>query len=290
MKKVIYFPSDISWPGGGGPKYEVIHPITHKPCKIPQRGWVYPTKERMDEMISQGLIHFGEDETTVPCNKTYLKENEYEVPYSVFYKDGRAATKRLKSLLAEGVFQNPKDEYILSTIFNYACDDDSIILDFFGGSASTAHAVFLNNIVNKSKRKFIIVQLPEQLDVRYDNATANDKKVIKKSIDFLDSISCPHTLDYIGMERIIRAAAKIRSENPNITADLGFRHFTLVEPSADALDKIERFSPNDNIFDIYNTIFDNFDVSTILTTWLVHDGYGFTASVKNIDFAGYKGY
>ena len=54
-EKGIYFPSDISWPGGGGPKYEVIHPITHKPCKIPQRGWVYPTKERMDEMISQGL-------------------------------------------------------------------------------------------------------------------------------------------------------------------------------------------------------------------------------------------
>lgn len=65
----IYFPSDISWPGGGGPKYEVLHSVTKKPVRVPNRGWVYPSKERMDEVIAQGLVHFGKDETSVPCKK-----------------------------------------------------------------------------------------------------------------------------------------------------------------------------------------------------------------------------
>ena len=77
----------------------MLHPVTHKPVKIPNRGWVYPTKARMDEVIKQGLVHFGEDEDSVPCKKTYLSDGEYATPYSVFYKDGRAATKRLRSLM-----------------------------------------------------------------------------------------------------------------------------------------------------------------------------------------------
>lgn len=106
----VYFPSDISWPGGGGPKYEVLHPVTHKPVKVPNRGWVFPTPARMEEMISLGLVHFGDDENSVPCKKTYLKDGEYETPYSVFYRDGRASTKRLRGLMDAMVFQNPKDE------------------------------------------------------------------------------------------------------------------------------------------------------------------------------------
>lgn len=284
----IYFPSDISWPGGGGPKYEVIHPITRKPCKVPERGWVYPTKERMNEVIAQGRVHFGEDETTVPCSKTYLKENEYEVPYSVFYKDGRAATKRLKALLSEGVFQNPKDEYVLANIFKYIINDTAIVMDFFGGSSSTAHAIFLKNIQTMSNNKFIIVQLPEDLDQRYSKANASDKKNVKKVISFLDSVNRPHYLDQIGIERIIRAANKIREEHPDTTADLGFRHFTLAEPSLDTLDKLEEFTPETLV--LQNNILDDFGVPTVLATWLVRDGYGFTASVETIDFAGYTAY
>ena len=288
----IYFPSDISWPGGGGPKYEVLHPITGKPCKIPERGWVYPTPERMAEVIAQGLVHFGEDETTVPCNKTYLKDNEYEVPYSTFYKDGRAATKRLKALLGEGVFTNPKDEEILAKIFEYTTSPNSIVLDFFSGSASTAHAVFLSNLFStvKGKRRFIAIQLPEDIDQKYEAASKSDKAKIKKTLDFLDSAGRPHTLDYIGIERIMRVADNIRKEHPEIKADLGFRHYTLSEPSAATLDQLEQFSPEDSGMYVTNTILENFGVPTVLSTWLVRDGYGFTAPVNTVDFAGYTGY
>ena len=288
----IYFPSDISWPGGGGPKYEVLHPITGKPCKIPERGWVYPTPERMAEVIAQGLVHFGEDETTVPCNKTYLKDNEYEVPYSTFYKDGRAATKRLKALLGEGVFTNPKDEEILAKIFEYTTSPNSVVLDFFSGSASTAHAVFLSNLFStaKGKRRFIAIQLPEDIDQKYEAASKSDKAKIKKTLDFLDSAERPHTLDYIGIERIMRVADNIRKDHPEIRADLGFRHYTLVEPSDTTLDKLEHFSPEESGMYVTNTILEDFGVPTVLSTWLVRDGYGFTAPVNTVDFAGYTGY
>lgn len=152
----IYFPSDISWPGGGGPKYEVLHPVTGKPVKVPNRGWVYPTKERMEEVISQNLVHFGKDESSVPCKKTYLASNETSTPYSVFYKDGRAATKRLRSLMGEVAFQNPKDVDILSSIFEFSSNNDSIILDFFAGSGSTAQAVMELNRKDGGNRQFIL--------------------------------------------------------------------------------------------------------------------------------------
>lgn len=288
----IYFPSDISWPGGGGPKYEVLHPVTGKPCKIPERGWVYPTAERMAEVIEQGLVHFGPDEDTVPCNKTYLKDNEYEVPYSVFYKDGRAATKRLKKLLGEGVFSNPKDEEILAQIFEYATNADSIVVDFFSGSASTAHAVFITNLLSKVRgnRRFIAVQLPENIDAKYAAASESDKKKIKKSLDFLDKAHRPHTLDYIGIERLVRVRKELLMRCPGTSADLGFRHFTLHEPTSTVLDKIEAFDPDDNGLFNNDTILGEFGIPTVLTTWLVRDGYGFTAPVETINFDGYVAY
>ena len=175
----IYFPSDISWPGGGGPKYEVLHPVTHKPVRVPNRGWVYPTKERMQEIISQNLVHFGDDETSVPCKKTYLKDNEMSTPYSVFYKDGRAATKRLRIIMGENVFQNPKDEEILENIIEFAALDNSTVLDFFAGSGTTGHAVMKLNADDGGNRKFILCTNNESnicRDVTYERI----KRVIDK--------------------------------------------------------------------------------------------------------------
>ena len=145
------------FPRGGGPKYTILHPITHKPVKIPNRGWVYPTKERMDEIISMGLVHFGEDENSVPCKKTYLSENEYSTPYSVFYQDGRAATKRLRNLMGYAAFQNPKDEEILQNLLSFSSTKESTILDFFAGSGTTLHATMQLNAEDGGHRKCILV-------------------------------------------------------------------------------------------------------------------------------------
>lgn len=96
------------------------------------------------------------------------------------------------------------------------------------------------------------------------------------------------TIDQIGMERIKRAAAKLKAEYPDTTTDLGFKHFTLQETEQETLDKLEDFVP-DKIF-LDNDILSDFGVPTVLVTWLVRDGYGFTAPVQKLAFADYNGY
>ena len=140
-KNGVYFAADISWPGGGGPKYPVIHPITKLPVKLPSRGWITPDPEKMAEWIANGFVHFGVDESSVPCLKKYLKDSEEQTPYSVFYQDGRASTKRLRALMGGDYFDHPKDEVVLKELIDFSADKEAIVLDFFAGSATTAHAV-----------------------------------------------------------------------------------------------------------------------------------------------------
>lgn len=156
----IYFPSDISWPGGGGPTYDLVNPATGIKAMTPSRGWL-TNEQTMKEWVQHDLVDFGAP-GSVPTKKSYLTDRETSVPYSVFYKDGRAATQRLMKLLGGKVFENPKDEGILARLLSIGSDKDSIILDFFSGSATTAHAVMQLNAEDGGKRKYICVQLPEE--------------------------------------------------------------------------------------------------------------------------------
>lgn len=160
----IYFPADISWPGGGGPTYDVLHPITHNPVKKPKRGWVYSTPEKMAEMIANNMIVFGKDEDKVPCVKSYLKDNEFSAPYSVLYKDGRAATKRLEHILGKNDFGYPKDETIIAETISSWTDKSSLFLDYFAGSGTTAHAVISLNREDNGCRKYILVEMGEHFN------------------------------------------------------------------------------------------------------------------------------
>ena len=222
--KGIFFASDISWPGGGGPKYEIKNPQTGKPVKIPSRGWL-TNKDTMMQWIAEGRVYFGKDEAAVPTIKSYLFEHEYGVPYSVFYKDGRAASKRLASLMGDKVFENPKDEEVIQRFIQFcAVNEGDIILDFFSGSATTAHALLRANVEQNINRKFILVQLPELIDPS-KASSEKSKKVPQNAVKLLDSIHAKHNICEIGKERIRRAGAKIKEENPMGTVDLdvGFR-------------------------------------------------------------------
>lgn len=157
----IFFASDISWPGGGGPKYDVQHPVTRKPVAIPTRGWVFSTYERMQEMIDKGFVYFGEDETSVPCLKSYLKDREYQAPYSVFYQDGRAATKRLRDIMGNGDFGFPKDEQIIADTISLNSNKQDCFLDYFAGSGTTGHSVINLNREDKGNRKYILCEMAE---------------------------------------------------------------------------------------------------------------------------------
>lgn len=100
--------SDISGPSFGQYVYDVVHPVTGKVVKAPASGWRYP-EATMLEKIENDMVHFGIDETTVPKDKTYLKNTEYQSLTSIKYKDGRVASKMIEKLLGDAkYFSNPE--------------------------------------------------------------------------------------------------------------------------------------------------------------------------------------
>ncbi|CZV38681.1 Adenine specific DNA methylase Mod [Enterobacter cloacae] len=221
----LYFGADISSASTSIPDYEIIHPITKKPVKKPSRGWG-ATEQVMLERIAKDEVLFGPDESTIPLKKSYLAEVDSIVKTPVLYKDGRAASGILKGLFGDVVFNNPKDHVILSDIISYCLqgNKDAIILDFFAGSSSTAHAVMDLNYADGGNRKFFMVQLPEVLNVELaTNPVA--KQTIRKATNFLMSINKSLTIAEISKERIRRAGEKILSNSSNAkwSTDIGFR-------------------------------------------------------------------
>ena len=173
----------------------------------------------------------------------------------------------------EKIFETPKPIELIYNLASSVFSEDTIILDFFSGSATTAHAVMNLNAEDGGNRKFIMVQLPEIIEEGKPAYEAGYR-----------------TIDQIGMDRIIKAANKIKEENPDTEADLGFKHYILEEPTPNTLDKIENFDPDENKMFADKTLLDEFGKPTILATWLVRDGYGLTVEPAELDLSGYKGY
>ena len=166
------------------------------------------------ERLQDNRIWFGTDGNSVPCIKRFLRELKFEgmAPTSIlFYKEvghSQEGAKEVTALFGDkGVFDGPKPIRLLQRLLTLAnLDDNSIILDFFSGSASTAHAVMKMNAEKQKHCPFIMVQLPEHISEK------------KKEQGY-------ETVCEIGKERIRRAGKKIKEESPLTTQDLdtGFR-------------------------------------------------------------------
>lgn len=166
----IWRDRDISWPGGGGPRYDVIHPVTQQPCKVPDRGWGFATPEAFQELIDNGLIYFRDDHTKPPMLKSYLSKDvnaddgSATVMGSVIYRQAQVVAKAHKALFdGKKVFENPKDHEVIGRLISYVTDDEDIILDSFAGSGTTGHAVLEQNALLQTNRKFILVELDEAI-------------------------------------------------------------------------------------------------------------------------------
>ena len=177
------------------------------------------SKNAFLERLQDNRIYFGANGNSVPCMKRFLTELKYDgmAPTSImFYKEvghSQEGAKEVTKLLDAGAFDGPKPVRLLTRLLTLAnLKDDSIVLDFFSGSATTAHAVMQMNADKESRVKYLMVQLPEACE---ENGTAY--KAGYKNI-------CE-----IGKERIRRAGEKIKSASPLTTQDLdvGFRVFKL---------------------------------------------------------------
>lgn len=235
------------------------------------------TEEKMKEAVAQNKIWFGSDGNGVPRIKKYLSEGKQGLTPESFILSDRGGTndsaKREVVDLFEGkaVFETPKPTQLIESLLKMSSNEDSLILDFFGGSSTTAHAVLNMNESDGGTRRFILVQLQEPCKPDSEAAKAGFK-----------------TIDEIGMERIRRAAKKIKADNPLFAGDLGFKHYTLEEPKEDALMLMEKFDPKTDIMPSITV--DDFGEDTILRTWLERDGYGLTDNAETLMLGNYKAY
>lgn len=191
----VYQSVSMAWPNKKQAPDEyfipLIHPVTGRECVVPPRGWRNPPKT-MSELLAKGLIIFGPDERTQPRRKYLLSENMYENIPSLLYFGG-SDVELLKSL--DIPFDTPKVVDVCKEHIQSLTSKDSIILDFFSGSATTAHAVMKLNAEDGGKRKFIMVQLPEVTDEKSEARKAGYE-----------------TICQIGEERIRRAGKHIMEE------------------------------------------------------------------------------
>lgn len=176
---------DITWPGKGGQKYEILHPTTHRPVAFPKTGWRFKEDE-MSRRIEAGRIWFGPDETTIPRGIIFLDETSDQVALSVFEQDRKASSTDMRNLMGEMVFDNPKDRRVLARWIRLVTggSKDAVILDFFAGSGSTGHAVMDLNAMDGGTRQFILVQLAEEVDhPHYESIAAIARERLRRAAD-----------------------------------------------------------------------------------------------------------
>lgn len=179
----------------------------------PDRYWAY-SEATINQMIADNAIIWG-DGDSMPLAKRYLCDvQEGLVPTTLFSRefagDSSQAKKQLDTLFAEckGIFDYTKPTKLICRLLQIGTNSDDLIIDFFSGSSTTAHAVMQLNAEDGGNRKFIMVQLPEKTDEKSEAYKAGYQNICE-----------------IGKERIRRAGAKIKEENPMTTMDLdvGFR-------------------------------------------------------------------
>ena len=226
--------------------------------------------------LNEGRFWFGKDGCGVPRRKTYLSEKSGKNIWTWWPNSevghSQEATQEVKDLFdGHAYFDYPKPIRLLIKILQIGSNKDSIVMDFFGGSSTTAHAVMQKNSEDGGTRKYILVQWQEECKPDSEAYKAGYK-----------------TIDEVGMERIKRAAKKIREANPLFAGDLGFKHYVLEEPKEDALLLMERFDPRTSALSTLTVA--DFGLPTVLRTWLVADGYGLTADAEELMLGRYKAY
>ena len=243
--------------------------------RAPQGRYPRYSKEKLLSLYNNNELYFNKNGGV--DKKTYLSEVRNGITCGTFwgYEEvghSHSNNEELAALLNKGMFSDPKGTKLLNKILLIGTNSNSLILDFFSGSATTAHAVMKLNAEDGGNRKYILVQLPEEIE--------ESKPAFKAGYK---------TIDEIGRERIKRAAQKIKEET-NADIDYGFKVVKLENIQEDTLDRLESFDPNVLVSDDYVNDFSNEDSSgleTILTTWLNQDGYGLHAKWEDFKLVNY---
>ena len=230
---------------------------------------------------------------------TWFKDVADIIDGKVYKKDVQGTLWRginLNNLTKEGSvsYSNGKKPLDLMNkiVSMIKCKNGDIVLDFFAGSSSTAHAVINNNVIDKKRRKFIMVQIDTNLDIEYKKASGENKKTLKEAIDFLDSINKNHILSELGKERINRAVDKIKEENKYKEGiedlDTGFKVFKLDSSNINRWDSSYEQDLEHNLLFSIDNIKEGRTEEDILYEILLKYGVDLNMPIEEHDIEGKK--
>jgi len=233
---------NMSWPNANtfGPRYDILHPVIKKPVKVPDRGWRWKESTFLEEVDFEnctklhdgsymcGKIWFAKDLNTQPSSIKYLHEVDKMLLRSIISTKSDGGIETEKLFQNKSIFSYPKPTSLIRNLIESFDLKNEIVLDFFSGSSTTADAVIQFNSDKTSKIKYIMVQLPENLEDSLMSADNNTKQTLLNAISVLKQLNKPPLLTELGKERIRRAAKKIKEET-GATIDYGFRVYRLDE-------------------------------------------------------------
>ena len=244
------------------------------------RCW-FTSRERMQKLIEDGRVYFGADGGNTPRLKRYLADVQQGMTPTTIWKcddvghnqEGRQELKKLFD--DKGYFDGPKPQRLMHRILKVAnLLDDSIVLDFFSGSASTAHAVMQLNAEDGGHRRFIMVQLPEKTDEKSEAYKAGYKNICE-----------------IGKERIRRAGRKIK-EDAGLTApadlDIGFRCLRLDESNMESVYYTPDEVGQQDLFSLVDNVKDDRTPEDLLFQVMLDLGVLLSSPIEVKEIAGKK--
>ncbi|HGZ2556309.1 TPA: site-specific DNA-methyltransferase, partial [Neisseria meningitidis] len=255
------------------------YPITTPSGRIvnppPSRSW-RNSKENFEKLLADNRVWFGINGNNVPSIKKFLTEVKQGItPSTILFRenvgDNQEAAKNIRDLFDIPPFETPKPVRLLNYLIKLSSNSDDIVMDFFAGSGTTAHAVMqLNAEEQNGSRRYICVQLPEK---------TGEKSEARKA-------GYPTIFD-ITKARIEKAAAKIRAEHPDYTGDLGFKIFQTADNFRQHPDK--DFSPEQPDLPLNDELSEE-QLQTLLTTWTLYDGAALTTPVEPVRLGSYTAY
>lgn len=260
--------------------YPIINPNTGEEHYPSSNGnWRF-NKDKMDDLLKNNEIYFGEDGKGRPKLKRFLCDVKDGVATGTIWDDvgyNNTATKEIESIFGNvNIFDTPKPTTLIKQILNLAAKEDDIILDFFSGSAATSHSIMQLNAEDQLNRKFIVVQLPEICEKITEPYKAGYKNICE-----------------IGKERIRRAGEQIKEENKDKEGidklDVGFKVLKLDSSN------LKKWNPDyqnleRSLFDSVENYVEARTELDVLYEIMLKRGIDLTLSIEEIDIQGKKVY
>ena len=264
--------------------YVLVNPVTGIEYPCSEMGWRYD-RNTMARLIEEDRIIWPSSPTGRPRRKAFL--NDFESSYTGFSTIiganiyTRHGTAVIDDLFGTRVFDFPKPVGLLESIIEQGSLDGDIVLDFFAGSGTTAHAVMKQNLSDGCSRRFILVQLPEPLK--------SENREQKTAADFCEKIGKPKNIAELTKERLRRTSVQINSTTPTFRGDVGFRVFKLDNSNIKVWNP-DRTDLEETLLSHQEHLIEGRSELDVLYELLLKRGIDLAAPIEEKEFSGKKVY